>query len=239
MTYSPLLLVHIAGGIVGFLTGSAAMVSRKGSPIHRWSGKVFVIAMLAMASSGGFIALLKNDPGNVFAGIYTSYLVATAWLTVRRKAGEIGAAETALTAVILSAAAGALVIGAMRVAHPIHGKPAAPFFVFATIFLLTASGDVRMLLRHGISGTQRMVRHIWRTGFSLFIAAGSFFLGLPADPVMRRFGLRATLFTKEIRATHLPTVPVIAVVLLTFYWLVRIRLANRPAVARITSFQER
>jgi hypothetical protein len=63
-------------------------------------------------------------------------------------------------------------------------------------------------------------------GFALFVAAGSLFLGTANDPVLRRTGLRATIFTKEIRATHLPEVPVIIIVVLTIFWLIRVRLPH-------------
>ena len=83
-----------------------------------------------------------------------------------------------------------------------------------------------MLIRGGVSGVQRLVRHIWRMGFALFVAAGSFFLGTASDPVMRKSGLRATIFTKEIRATHLPQVPVLIIVVLTIFWLIGFAFPN-------------
>lgn len=44
---------------------------------------------------------------------------------------------------------------------------------------------------------------------------------------MRRSGLRATLFTKEIRATHLPQLPVIIIVALTIFWLFSVKFSKR------------
>ena len=52
MTYSPLLIIHICGGIAGVFSGATALFVRKGSRLHRRSGDVFVIAMLIMGSSG-------------------------------------------------------------------------------------------------------------------------------------------------------------------------------------------
>ena len=63
-------------------------------------------------------------------------------------------------------------------------------------------------------------------GFDLFIAAGSLFLGTASDPVLRKTGLRATFFTKEVRATHLPQLPVLIIVILTIFWLIRVRFPN-------------
>jgi hypothetical protein len=63
-------------------------------------------------------------------------------------------------------------------------------------------------------------------GVALFIAAGSFFLGMSGDPILRKSGLRARLFTQAVRDTHLPALPVALVVVLTVYWLFRVRYTN-------------
>ena len=84
MTYTPMLVVHIAGGMIAVLAGSMALVVRKGSRLHRRSGDVFAISMLFMAAAGAYIALRKSQSFNVFAGTLTFYLVATAALVVMR-----------------------------------------------------------------------------------------------------------------------------------------------------------
>ena len=48
MQYSPVFIVHISGGTLGLLSGTAAMSFRKGSRRHVLAGKVFVISMLTM-----------------------------------------------------------------------------------------------------------------------------------------------------------------------------------------------
>jgi len=143
---------------------------------------------------------------NVLFGVFTLYLVATAWLTVRRKEGDVGPLEWGLLVVGLAEGAGFFILG-WETAHSatgsVDGYPAA-FFIFGSDALLCATGDVRMLVRRGISGAPRMARHLWRMCFALFIAVGSFFLGTSGDPVLRQTGLRARLFTTEVRQTHLP-----------------------------------
>ena len=88
MLVSPILPVHISAGVVGILSGSAAMSFRKGSPRHALAGKVFVIAMMTMSSSAVYPALTKHQMGNVLGGTFAFYLVTTAWLTARRGDGE-------------------------------------------------------------------------------------------------------------------------------------------------------
>lgn len=85
---SPLLPVHIAGGILGMVSGAAAMFFRKGSSRHTLAGKTFVAAMLTMSASAIYLATMKQQTPNILAGILTFYLVITAWLTARRRDGE-------------------------------------------------------------------------------------------------------------------------------------------------------
>src|SRR5215467_6937014 len=88
MPYSPVLLVHIFGGTVGLLSGAAAMVFRKGSPRHVLAGKIFVVSMLTMGAAAAYLGIVRHQPGNVGGGIFTFYLILTAWLTARRSDGE-------------------------------------------------------------------------------------------------------------------------------------------------------
>jgi len=74
----PLLVLHISAGIVGLLSGTAAMIFRKGSRRHAQAGDVFVVTMLTMALCAVWLATLKQQPGNVVGGVFTFYLVATA-----------------------------------------------------------------------------------------------------------------------------------------------------------------
>lgn len=225
MTYSPVLLIHICGGVIGILAGSTALAASKGSSLHRRSGVVFVVAMLSMAAAGSYVAFVKGQPTNVMAGIFTIYLVATAWLTMMRKEEETGRIEFGLLLLGLAAGTSSLILGwqaTHRAEGIAAGESVVPYVIFGSAALLAVAGDVRMLVRGGVSGAQRLVRHFWRMCFALFIAAGSFFVGTASDPVLRKSGLRATLFTPAIRKTHLPEVPVLIIVVLTIFWLFRV-----------------
>jgi hypothetical protein len=224
-TYSPILIIHIAGGFIAVLAGFTALLVRKGARLHRRSGDIFVISMLIMAAGGAIAAYAKLQTFNVFAGVFTFYLVATAFLTVRRKEDETGRAEYALLLLALAAGITILTIGANQGATK-GGKAGGPYFIAATIAFLCCAGDVRMLLRHGLSGAQRMLRHVWRMCFALFVAAGSFFLGTASDPVFRKAGLRARLFSHAVRQTHLPEVPVYILLILTVFWIIRVKFTN-------------
>ena len=88
MSYSPILVVHICAGTLGLLSGTAAMSFRKGSPRHVLAGKVFVASMLTMAVGAVYLAIVRHQPNNIGGGIFTFYLIGTAWLTARHRDGE-------------------------------------------------------------------------------------------------------------------------------------------------------
>ena len=126
--------------------------------------------MLIMVAAGAYAAFTKSQPTNVMAGVFTFYLVATAWLTVMRKEKETGHTEFDLLLLGLVAGTGGLIFG-WQAAHSAAGLKAGdsvPLYVFGSVALLSAAGDTRMLIRGGVSGAKRLVRHLWRMCVALF-----------------------------------------------------------------------
>src|SRR5438128_10422898 len=78
LRFSPILVLHISAGIIGILSGTAAMSFRKGSPRHALDGKVFVVAMLTMDAAAVYLAVIKHQHNNIGGGILTFYLIGTA-----------------------------------------------------------------------------------------------------------------------------------------------------------------
>jgi len=183
---SSLLPVHIAGGIVGILSGTAALIFRKGGRWHVLAGKVFVASMLIMSTFAVYLAVLKHQPGNVGGGMLTFYLILTAWLTARRGDGQTSVYDWAILLIPLALGTLTWIGGLQKMRSPVppeDGVPAAMNFFMGTVMLLAGAGDLRMLLRGGVAGAKRVVRHLWRMCFGLFIAAGSFFLGPSNRPL--------------------------------------------------------
>jgi uncharacterized membrane protein len=180
MTLSLLLAFHVSAGTLGLLSGTAAMSFRKGSRRHRVTGTVFVVSMLCLAASGAYLGFIKHQELNGMMGVLTIYLVATAWWTARRRDGEVGIFDLGVLIVPLAVGAGLASYGLEALnsqAASKSGYPAQAYFVFGSLALLFAAGDVRMLMRGGVSGPRRVARHLWRMCFALFISTGSFFLG--------------------------------------------------------------
>lgn len=130
------LLLHVGAGFAGIVSGTTAVCFRKGGPLHRLAGEVFVVAMLTMAAVGAAMAVFLSEWTNVMGGTFTFYLIASGWATVRRKDGAAGAFEATA---MLTAGAAALVGAwfAWRGAHApdglIDGQPWQPAVVFAAI----------------------------------------------------------------------------------------------------------
>jgi len=102
---SPILLLHIIAGTLGMLSGFVAVFLRKGSRRHGVAGNVFVVAMLCLSASGVYLAVMKSQPGNILGGTLTFYLVATAWMTARRRDGEPGVFDWGALLVVSAVAA--------------------------------------------------------------------------------------------------------------------------------------
>jgi hypothetical protein len=213
----PLLTLHIIAGTLGMLSGYVAVFLLKGSRRHGIAGKVFVIAMLILSASGFVMAVAKSQPGNILGGALTFYLVATAWMTARRREGKSGIFDWGALLVIS-------VVGAFHVTYGIeaamsptglkYGYPWWPYFMMGTVAMLAATGDIRMLIRRGIFGTPRIARHLWRMCFALFIAASSIFLA------------RAKLFPAFMQKTGALLLLSFLPLMLLVFWLVRVRVAK-------------
>jgi len=214
---SPLLALHITAGTLGMLSGFVAVFLRKGSRAHGRAGNVFVVAMLVLSASGAFLALMKSQPGNVLGGALTFYLVATAWMTARRRDGEPGIFDWGALLVVLAVGACELTFGleaALSQTGLKYEYPPGPYFFMGSVAALAVAGDVRMLVRRGISGTPRIARHLWRMCFALFIAAASIFLA------------RQQLFPAILRKTGVLFVLSFLPLMLMIFWMVRVRLTK-------------
>jgi hypothetical protein len=220
MQVSPLLVLHISGGITGILSGAVAMFFRKGSRRHVVAGRVFVIAMLCMSGAGAYLAFMKSQTGNLMGGVMTFYMVATAWATAGRRDGGTSIFDWGALVVALAFGAVAVTFG-LRALHSRTEYPPAVYFIWGSVALLSAAGDTRMLVRGGaFCGAQRIVRHLWRMCLALFIASASFFLG------------QQRVFPAPLRELKVWFVPAFLPLLLLIFWLVRVWFAkayNRTA----------
>jgi hypothetical protein len=189
--------------------------------------------MLAMSAIGTCVAPFLPQRGSIIGGAFTFYLVATVWMTVRRKAGTVGMFEVGSILFALTIAVASVTFGIQASSSPsgmLDGTPSVPYFVFSTIAALAAALDLRMVLRRGIVGVHRITRHLWRMCIALLIAAISFFLG------------QSQVFPSIVRDSSVLYVPEITVLGMLIFWILRVQFSNRykqvaadpPAISRIS-----
>ena len=172
-----------------------------------------------MAATASILETMKPGPGSPVGGLMTIYFIATAWMTGRRKDGESGAFEIAAFLVAL-ALAGSFAISAYQLATGATKapNPIFPYVLYGISFALAlaAAADLAVVLRRGLSGAQRIARHLWRMSFGFFIAIGSF-AAQGAKALPAGIGLPVLLASMFI------------VLGLMFYWLVRVRFESAVA----------
>jgi hypothetical protein len=142
------------------------------------------------------------------------YFVLTGMTTMRRKDGSAPLFDGAL--MIIPVAIGFVrVMGALQAAGSpdgmAQGVPAFVILLTSVICFLAAYGDARIILHGPLHGTQRLVRHIWRMGYAMFTATGSFFLG------------QAKVIPAPLRVWPVLIVLAMLPLVVMFYWLWRVR----------------
>lgn len=220
VTFTPL---HVAAGLCAIGAGGVALLARKGDRLHRKSGLLFVGSMLVMAVSGATLAALKVDWGTALGGLVSAYMVITGLRTVRPRTAGSHRLDLVVMLMGLSLAVVYMTFGLQALSSSTgkrFGYSPTLYFVFGSVTSLAVLGDLRMLRAGGVQGASRLARHLWRMCFALFVAVASLFLG------------QQQVFPQAIRKSGLLAVPVLLVLLLMVYWLVRVRLRRRsPAQA--------
>jgi hypothetical protein len=122
---------------------------------------------------------------------------------------------------VFSAAVGLLagfMAMAFRKGSGLHGAAGTIFFV----------SMLRLIVRGGVSGVERIKRHLWRMSLALLFATASFYPG------------QARLFPKWLRATNLLYIPHVLLIGAMFFFLYRYSVrkrAQRNFVAVIGALQ--
>lgn len=217
---SPEGIFHAAAGAVGIVTGVAALATRKGGRTHRSVGSVFVAAIVAAALSAIYLAIKSGTPGFIAAGVLIVYFMLTAWMTVKRREHEAGWFE--FGAFLFAAVGAALTFyaGYRSVQDGTALLGGIPVYTFAIVAALCALGDLSVVLRRGLAGKQRIMRHLWRMHLGFFAAVGSFFPGqLPMFPE----------YVQNIRPLILLFIPPFSVAGIMLVWLVYVILSKRFA----------
>jgi len=216
--------LHIVAGGVGLLTGFVALYAAKGARLHRSSGMLFVYAMVTMAMLGVAIAALFGPAAaiNVPAGLLTTYLVVTGFMTVAPRRPQSRWLDVGLLMVPLGVAVSMLSLAADSLGRGKSGAFVAPMFIFAAIGLLGGAGDARVLRSGPLKAASRLRRHLWRMSTALLIASLSFSVRLPR------------ILPAPLRTPFVYAVPTLTVLVTTLYWFWRVR-STRSSRGMVTT----
>jgi uncharacterized membrane protein len=222
-----ILPIHIAAGAFAVVLGFTALFVKKGGTLHRRSGMLFVYAMLVMGVTASILEFLKSAAvGNLAAALMSIYFVGTALTTVRPPSRWTRVINIAALTVAAGLVLVSLLGGIKGVSTPGLSPGGVPFrtigvmsFILASVLLLAAIGDVRILLSGAPRGAARLARHLWRMCFALFIAAGSFF------SIRERV---AKVLPEPFTNGWMRALPILILFGAMFYWMWRVR-RRRPA----------
>lgn len=217
--------LHIGAGLIALVSGAVAVSVRKGGSLHRRMGSIFVASMAIMAIFAAWLGVVR--PGqiiNVFIAAFVAYLVATSWLTVRRRDGaSTGLPERlALAVSLLLCAPFALIlfqvasgVTVFKTAFAIEGPILIALVSFSAVMAIAFLGDLRLVLAKRISGRTRIARHLWRMCLGLTLAAGSAFTNGFARLLPGPYHVPVLFFLPQF-------IPLVLLV----YWMIRVRFTN-------------
>jgi uncharacterized membrane protein len=220
---SLLIALHVFAGATAIVAGAGAAWAEKGSLSHRRFGDLFAISLMLAVAISIYLATFMPPvsaggappQASISVALLTGYFIASAWLTVRQKAFRVSYHNFMMCAVAAFITLGISIFGAVSAICSTGPKASAPYFVFAAVAAFAMALDVRVIRRGGLSGSQRIARHLWRMCAAWFFACTFFFLGqqkvmpiwLKGSPVLVVLGLTPlgvmAFWLLRIRATEI------------------------------------
>ncbi|WP_421785756.1 hypothetical protein [Hyphobacterium sp.] len=206
--------LHFWIGCGAIAAGFAAFAARKGRPVHRKAGALFVITMGLLTLSGLWMSLSREILFTVFLSAISFHALMTGWAAARyqdRPARWITRGAPFSSALI---AFGGVAGGLLAAASPdgmLNDLPPGAFYGLAGVAAVLCALDVIFARKSLPQPHLRLTRHLWRMGFSFFLATGIFFFG------------NNHVLPDALRTPVFLTLPVLAVVGWTVVYAVRTR----------------
>jgi hypothetical protein len=160
--------LHIGARVLGPVSGTVAILARKGGRLHRRAGLLFSATMLVLAIFAAYLAVAVPGPiANLFIATLMACFVPTSLLTPRRNEGAAGLAEKlglALAAALAAALCAPFAILASQLATglpslfrravPFEGTVLIAIHVYASVLAIAAAADAKVVLSGGIRGAR-------------------------------------------------------------------------------------
>lgn len=207
---------HLIVGTLSIVAGFLSMLFRKGSRLHRIAGKGFFYSMLILCFSGFYLSASRSLQFTFFLAFFSTYLLLTGWYAISRKHTTITVFDRfgffAVSAIGLLALVIASIGWIFGLKHPPTEPPYPAYFLFVVFACLLAYEDYKLNKPAGITGINRLVRHLWRMSFSMLIATTIFFQG------------NSNILPEAFRNQIILVLPIILVTSFMVFWLIYIRL---------------
>ena len=182
MLFSTLLALHIAGGALGLLAGTAVIARAKGDRVHRRIGRAFAAGMITAGLTSLVMAVLHPNVFLFIVGVFTLYLVGTGMRYNRLRGlgrGERPAAiDYGLTGAMAVFGVAFLAYGGYALAR--GGTMGTVLLVFGAIGLLSVRQDVGNYRGRVKSPRYWLLAHVARM-MGAYIAALTAFLVVNAE----------------------------------------------------------
>ncbi len=215
---------HALTGSAVVCSGAMALLLSKGSSQHKLAGRLFVGSMLLMGpvvAAGALFAPGSVSSLGILFVFFITYLVVSAWSTIRRPEHLLAALDIAAPVVALCISIAGLIMGYDAVNYPSEGDnlpPQEAYFFFAALAFIAMLLDVNNLRLRGLCGKHRIVRHIWRMSGALFFATSTLFTG-PGSIV----------FPESVRGNPVLSIPQLLVVIVALLWIYRLLFSKRQS----------
>lgn len=179
--------------------------------------------MMVMLVAGIAAAYLKDSIDDMMLGAIVLYTLFTAWLAAHHKKNETGVLEViALVWVVGFAITAFSISTGWREAD----VPPLAYLIWGGFAIFCALGDIRNLYQSGLSGTQGVIRHVWRIGFSFLWAALAF-----TDKIVKMMDANLKSMQEE-QLLFIVAIPTSLILITILYWITQILFFSREKFTR-------
>lgn len=205
-------LLHIIAGAIALLSGYAVILCNKGKKAHKFLGRLYVIAMLVLGLTGTYVATIFDVPLSILNGLVLCYFVLSALNIAWQPANRVNGFDKILFVFVLAITAGFVWYSYQTTLVPsgeLGGFGIQAYIVFGCVMAVCTVADYRFIKKGGHSGKDKLVRHLWRMFFPLFMSTAAFFFG------------QARHLPEALQRIEFLVIPVALVVVIAIYWVVK------------------